>query len=102
MTNTSKACRSFKARSFFMLAGVDGHIQARIEGKDFIFTHEDDLDSTCELYVSVANRPAEGGWRVAYVLQKDGAGIQQASSGIIPHESIQGVIAAIANDAFKL
>lgn len=95
--------KPIKANKFFMLSGVDAHIMARVSGLDFILTHAEDLYSQCELTITVARKDVENhphGWTVSYNMKKDGVEINQAESVLIYADRVQGVIAAVANDAF--
>ena len=93
-----------QANKFFMLSGVDSHIAARVNGLDFILTDKEDLYAQCELTITVCRKDVENhphGWTVSYNMKKDGVEINQAESVLIYADRVQGVIAAVANDAFR-
>lgn len=89
-----------RANQFFMLAGVSHSVMASCEGRTFTLTHVADVNALSVLHVTVLSM-ANGKWRVNYQMINNYETIAKAESDIIPADMVQGVIAAIVNDAFE-
>lgn len=92
-----------QANQFFFLSAVDTHINARVKVSGHItmitFTDMQDVKETCPLVVMVYR--TEHGFKIGYDMEKDGIRIHQAESDYLNDSMVSGVIASVANDAFK-
>lgn len=93
-----------KANNFFFLSAVESHINAAVSTQypvttNITFWHEDDTDQESKLIVTVTN--VEKSFIVSYVMINLNTCIQSAESDKLTSNQVYGVIAAIANDAFK-
>ncbi|WP_284161748.1 hypothetical protein [Burkholderia pseudomallei] len=93
-----------KANNFFFLSAVKSHIDASVSTQypvttKITFWHEKDTDQESKLVVTVTN--VEKSFVVSYVMMDLNTCIQSAESDELTSTQVYGVIAAIANDAFK-
>ncbi|WP_133670712.1 hypothetical protein [Burkholderia pseudomallei] len=93
-----------KANNFFFLSAVESHINAAVSTQypvttKITFWHENDTDQESKLIVTVAN--VEKSFIVSYVMMNLNTCIKSAESDKLTSTQVYGVIAAIANDAFK-
>lgn len=91
--------QTIKANQFFMLSGVTADVMASCEGRTFTLTHALDVNAVSVLHVTVL--PASfGNWKVNYQMFNNYETVAKAESDVIPAGMVQGVVAAIINDAF--
>lgn len=92
-----------KANTHFFLSAVASHINAKIMVVDattmITFTHQDDKAADCRLIVEVERKG--NSFVIGYDMVKGSKVVSQAASVPLPSDVVQGVLAAIANDAFK-
>lgn len=92
-----------KANNFFFLSAVDSHINATVfapcQDTKITFWHEDDKEKESQLIVYV--KKVEQSFVVSYTMIDLNNCIQSAESDNLASKQVYGVIAAIANDAFK-
>jgi hypothetical protein len=95
--------RMNQANQFFFLSAVAPHINASVKVSGHVtmisFTDVKDVEESCPLVVMVYR--TEHGFKVGYDMEKDGIRIQQAESDYLDNSLVAGVIASVANDAFK-
>lgn len=92
-----------KANNFFFLSAVESHINATVfapsHDTKITFWHEGDLEKESQLIVYV--KKVEQSFVVSYTMIDLNNCIQSAESDKLTSNQVYGVIAAIANDAFK-